>query len=306
MKHINIFKQIKSILRYGETLSETEVLAYSIVAAILLGILDYATGPDFSFTVFYLFPVAFAAWFSGRNDGLKISLLSVIAAYIANYFWPKPSVHFLVRYWDALTELVFYSFTTIVLAELKTIILREQEIARTDFLTGINNARNFYELAGIEIKRAHRQNDMLTIAYLDIDDFKRINDTMGHLEGDLLLQTAALLIRTGTRQTDISARLGGDEFVVLMPATGEKDARAVLERIRNEVFNAFKDRNWNASVSIGAATCLGQQCTVDTLVKAADYLMYEAKRTGKNVLVQRPIETIPACIFEESAPLKCK
>ena len=300
-----LIKRLNLVLGRVEALSKTDILLYSVVATVFFGIIDYATGPDFSFAIFYLLPIAFATWFSGRNDGFKISLLSVAAAFVANFLWPKSGVHFLVAYWDALTGLVFYSLTAVMLAELKTIMLKEKGMARTDFLTGINNSRNFYELAGIEIKRASRQNDPLTIAYMDLDNLKRVNDTKGHLEGDLLLQTAADIIRSGTRQTDIAARLGGDEFAILMPATGDKDAYAVLERVRNKIFDTFRTRNWEASVSIGAATCImGRQCSVNTLIKAADYLMYEAKRSGKNRLVQRPIETIPAVIFEESGPLK--
>ena len=168
--------------------------------------------------------------------------------------------------------------------------------------TGINNSRNFYELAGIEVKRSHRQNDLITIAYLDMDDFKHVNDTRGHLEGDILLQTTANIIKTGTRQTDIIARLGGDEFAVLMPATDDKEAKIVLERIRAEIHDTFKSKNWDATISIGAATCIGQNCSVDSLIKSADCLMYEAKEAGKNRLVQRFIENIPVCNFERSAP----
>jgi len=299
---IVLYKWIKKTLNRGENLSKTNIFLYSVLAVVFLGVIDYITGPDFSFMIFYLLPISFAAWFSGRNDGFKISLLSVIAAFTADFFRPKAGVHFLVIYWDALTGLIFYVLTSIMLAELKTIILREQEMARTDFLTGINNSRSFYELAGVEVKRVHRQNDLITIAYMDMDNFKAINDTMGHLEGDSLLQTAASIIKSNTRQTDITARLGGDEFAVLMPGTSEKDARTVLERIRKEIFDAFRSRNWKASISIGAATCAGRQCSVDTLVKAADYLMLEAKASGKNRIAQRPVETIPACNFAENAP----
>jgi diguanylate cyclase (GGDEF)-like protein len=189
-----------------------------------------------------------------------------------------------------------------MLAEIKTIIVKEKEMSRTDFLTGISNARNFYELAEFEIKRAHRQNDLITIAYMDIDDFKRVNDTKGHMEGDLLLQTTADIIKTGTRQTDIIARLGGDEFVALMPAASGKQAQIVLERIRTEIHDTFKTKNWDATISIGAATCSGQNCSVENLIKSADCLMYEAKEAGKNRLVQRTIETVPVCSFKEISP----
>ena len=110
---------------------------------------------------------------------------------------------------------------------------RERAISRTDGLTGLLNGRGFYEAAAVELARSSRYRHPLTLAYVDLDDFKEINDRLGHARGDAVLVAVAHALRRACRSTDLVGRLGGDEFVVLFPETDRDAAEAALVKLRS-------------------------------------------------------------------------
>jgi diguanylate cyclase (GGDEF)-like protein len=287
-------KIFSKIYGFAQTLRKTTVLIYCLLITIALGVMDYYTTPDFTFTIFYLIPVSIAAWFSGRNTGLAVSLFCAFTGYVVHLLWPKILVDPLVPYWDALTELTFFVITALILSKLKIIINMERNIARTDYLTKISNSRYFYELTDMQMKIAHRLNSFISIAYLDLDNFKEVNDTFGHLAGDAVLKIVAETLKNAVREIDITARLGGDEFVIFMPNTNFQEAEKVLDRIKSALANILKSNNWNVTVSVGAVTCPGQSCMIDSLIKSADSLMFEAKANGKNRSVHKNVNEIPS------------
>ena len=116
---------------------------------------------------------------------------------------------------------------TLLLSSLKRALDRERELSGTDVLTGIRNARSFREVLGAEIERSKRFQRPFTVAYLDLDNFKTVNDCHGHEHGDELLRLVGNTILTGIRKTDTVARLGGDEFALLLPETEYEAAGAV-------------------------------------------------------------------------------
>ena len=169
----------------------------------------------------------------------------------------------------------------LVLGALKARLEGEELLARTDALTQISNRRAFIEAASLELERARRHGRPLTVAYVDCDDFKLVNDRSGHAQGDALLVTIAQTLRGGTRAVDAVARLGGDEFGLLLPETDAPMAEALLARLRATLVAAGHGHGWNVGFSIGAATFLAPPPTIDDLMARADELMYEAKRTAK-------------------------
>jgi diguanylate cyclase (GGDEF)-like protein/PAS domain S-box-containing protein len=160
-----------------------------------------------------------------------------------------------------------------------------RQIAITDELTGCFNRRHMQDLARAEIKRALRHNRPLSMALIDIDYFKSINDNYGHAVGDRVLQIFSEICRTKIRSIDIFARLGGDEFAVLLPEADLDHAYDILERIRMAFFNKPLETNAGVitlSISCGIASLAGGQEDFDQLLHKADQSLYRAKEAGRN------------------------
>jgi len=120
----------------------------------------------------------------------------------------------------------------LLIATLRRSLTRERELSRTDPLTALSNSRAFYEEARRLLALCRRQHRPITVAYIDVDNFKAVNDRLGHQAGDELLKGIALQVRASIRPSDLSARLGGDEFAILLPELSQRDAGLTLERLR--------------------------------------------------------------------------
>ena len=201
------------------------------ILALALGCIDYLTGPDLSFVIFYLLPVFLVAWYADRAAGFAVALLSGIAWFGADVLTMPPGVHPLVTSWNVAAKIGFFLIVNHMVSSLRRGLERERQMARRDHLTGVANSRHFAEIASQEIRRAGRYQHPFTLAYLDIDDFKSVNDTEGHSAGDALLVAVASSIRDAIRSTDAIARLGGDEFAVLLPETGFEASAVVIGKI---------------------------------------------------------------------------
>jgi diguanylate cyclase (GGDEF)-like protein len=161
---------------------------------------------------------------------------------------------------------------------------RERAISRTDGLTGLLNGRGFYEAAAVELARSTRYRHPLTLAYVDLDDFKSINDRFGHARGDAVLVAVARATRRACRSTDVVGRVGGDEFVVLFPETGREAAEGALVKVRSHVEEAASQHGSRVTVSIGSVSFARPPGDVEALVHEADTVMYAVKAGGKNAL----------------------
>ena len=153
-----------------------------------------------------------------------------------------------------------------------------RELADLDSLTGLLNQRSFHELLGHEVARAHRYKRRLALIIVDVDNFKSINDDIGHLEGNAVLNEVAGRVRTAVRAADIACRIGGDEFAVILPETGSASARLVADRL----FDALsKPTGEGVSVSIGVGTLDDSDPTSKRLFRDADSALYRAKAGGR-------------------------
>jgi diguanylate cyclase (GGDEF)-like protein len=167
-----------------------------------------------------------------------------------------------------------------------------------DEKTGLTNFREFRRRLLAEFVRANRYDMQLSLVLLDVDDFKRINDTYGHQSGDRALAELATLVAGGARQTDVAARYGGEEFAMILPHTGAEMAARVARRIRAAIedFIFLRDTTpTRLSVSAGVATYPASEGvdSADSLVRAADMAMYEAKNQGKNRVITATMKTDP-------------
>lgn len=161
-----------------------------------------------------------------------------------------------------------------------------EHLATTDPLTGLHNRRSFMDIAERELSRAKRHNSPLAIMMLDLDHFKTINDTHGHLVGDSVIHAFGMLCQQSTRAFDTVGRIGGEEFVVLLPESSLEQALAVAERLRQATermrLSLEHGLPLQFTVSIGVAVTSGSTPNVDTLLSQADGALYEAKRAGRN------------------------
>ncbi len=198
----------------------------------------------------------------------------------------------MLRRAKARDELYYLKRAVLTMAqELETFINRLQdeknrfeELAYKDPLTDLDNRRSFIEKAQAMLEYARRYNEPISVLMIDIDNFKKVNDTYGHDVGDRLLKALADVIRRSTRSSDVAARYGGEEFVVLLPKTDEKGAELVANRIREEFKKVVLDvdgERISSTVSIGVATLRGET-SIDDLIKNADIALYDAKRKGKD------------------------
>lgn len=165
--------------------------------------------------------------------------------------------------------------------------------AERDALTGLYNRRAFVRLAEVERRRSRRHGRPLSLAFIDLDGFKRVNDEKGHLEGDRLLASFGRILEGG-RTSDVAARIGGDEFVLLMPETDRESAVAAIDRIRwRATLEPGTSGNGVAfSTGIAAFTCAPE--SVETLLEAADGLLREAKRSRTSSVLSDAIP--PTCV----------
>lgn len=168
--------------------------------------------------------------------------------------------------------------------ELEVALARERILAREDALTGVTNRRQFFELGTHEVSVALRYGHPLSAILIDVDDFKRLNDTFGHQAGDELLKRFARVARQHLRDADLFARYGGDEFVALLPNTGAAEAALVAERLRADLAvhdTVLEQGTLTVTISSGIAELLPAD-TLDALIHRADMALYEAKQSGRN------------------------
>jgi diguanylate cyclase (GGDEF)-like protein len=261
------------------------IVLVSLAALSLVGIGDYITGADISFSAFYLLPVVLAGSSGGRRVGLPIAVTTAVMWFAADFHGrPQPYETLLVPIWNAGVRFLVFVLVVALLDALKTSIAHERNLSREDSLSGLPNSRAFYEVAELERRRLARSGDPLTLAYLDIDDFKIVNDTLGHSAGDEVLRATAQTLQASVRDVDLVGRLGGDEFAILLPGTDAEGASIVLGRLHESLQRDAARHGWPIGYSIGSVTYTAAPASVDLMVSRTDRLMYEVKRAGKNAV----------------------
>ncbi len=161
----------------------------------------------------------------------------------------------------------------------------EAMLARIDDLTQVKNRRGFKEQAGLLFSLAARQIQSITFIYLDVDNLKAVNDSLGHAEGDRVLKTVGSTLSGSARPTDVVGRLGGDEFAVVLLGMNASDARLFSVRLQKRLLTAMQERGWVAGISIGVVSFSDSLPDIENAMVYADTVMYKAKKKAKGRLI---------------------
>ncbi len=258
------------------------VIAANVVFLLLIGVVDYISGFEISFSIFYLIPILIVVRLEGIWPGVAMSVLSAVVWGAVDRISGHQYASVFILYWNSAVRLSFFLLISFMFSKIVRLYERERKMSRTDFLTGIANLRSFYDSVENEMDRARRYGGAFTVSYVDIDNFKYINDSFGHPAGDELLTRVAKTLRDNIRTTDVAGRVGGDEFAVLMPETGGNGVKALLERIQKALEKEIGKRDWPVTFSIGSATFNTPPSSVQEVMAKADDLMYYVKLSGKN------------------------
>ena len=246
--------------------------------------LDAVTGSALSLVVLYLLPVAAMTWFVGRRQGLWMCGLAALAWLVADGIGDAPGqTHLAVRAWNAGVRFSMLAVVAMLLPAAK-LLRREQELARIDPLTGAANRRRLCEALHQELLRSRRYQRPMTVAFVDLDGFKRVNDQLGHAAGDRVLCAVVDRIRNMVRETDLLARVGGDEFVLLLPEIDQDAAHVIVPKLHRVLGDDMRRESWPVTFSIGVMTWRDGIVTAEELIARADRLMYDIKHRGKNAI----------------------
>ncbi len=276
---------MKALIKYLEKQTKSFFWIFGPIIALIIGGSEYLLGYGVSISIFYLVPISLAAWYVGKRAASFLALTSAGIWFAVDEISANPFANTYVPFWNAAVRLCLFLIIVFLLDGFK----REKTYAREDYLTGLGNLRYFFEMAEAEINRFRRYGHPFSVAYIDVDDFKSINDRFGHSEGDALLKSIAEIIKSNVRATDIDARLGGDEFGLLLPETGAERAVRFFNKLHYRLSEAvMHDRS--VTFSVGVVTFVQPPGSIDEMIRTVDKLMYSAKESGKNVVKYQVID----------------
>lgn len=268
--NLNKYKPQKSILIF-----------IVIVVLFLTAILDYFSGYEIRFDLVYVIPILLAATIN-RRFGMSVAIFSALVALYLDLYLHRFHSNPIYHIWDLISRGAIFTLLALLRSSLIDSKQKESELARTDSLTWAMNLRAFKEQLEAEIYRATRYCYPLTLAYIDIDNFKTINDTLGHSEGNRVLCAVVTAIKKHSRISDTVARIGGDEFAILLPVTDREDSHTTINTIQGHLMDEVRKNRWAVTFSIGVITCIEIPLDGDKMIEAADNLMYRVKQEGKN------------------------
>lgn len=251
----------------------------------MVGCLDWISGVELRVYPLYFLPLSLGAWYAGRRGAVALAGVAALIWGLSNSAaglqFSSPAI------WASNIGMQLIGFATVgvLIAELRKRLEVEASLSRVDPLTGLANPRAFKERIELVLALARRQPRPTSIVYIDLDNFKHVNDSRGHAEGDALLRAVAECVRGSIRATDFAARLGGDELALVLPESDRESTQRVVERFREALDQAMRAQDWPVTASIGALVLSTAPASIGDALNRVDEVMYAAKRGGKNRVV---------------------
>jgi diguanylate cyclase (GGDEF)-like protein len=264
------------------TISESRAVSLGVLGVVLVAVVDALLGHEVSLVALHMVPVLLVTWYASPRWGLFILVLLTLMTALAVVYVAPPVYKPLYRYLDLASDFVAIAFLILVQARLRNAYRKLKQQSRTDMLTGCLNRGGFHEQLQAEVGRQKRYGRAFALLYLDVDDFKTVNDSQGHEAGDALLEEIGRALRARLRSTDSAGRLGGDEFAVLLRESGPAAAEQAAAQLKQELERTARGHRWPVGFSIGAICFSRPPPDADDALRRADELMYEAKKSGKN------------------------
>lgn len=249
---------------------------------VLISAIDFLSGLEIRTFPLYYAPVSLAAWQFGRSGAVAAAVLSAAGWLVSNQFAGLEFSHPAIWAVNTLVQGASFAIVGVLVASLHATLVRERALHRIDPLCQVLSRGAFYEESDRLTGLCRRGRRPVTLAYLDLDDFKAINDRQGHQAGDDVLRKVGAALCSSIRTSDLAARLGGDEFAVLLPELGPAEARQALNRLRDAITESVHASACPVTVTVGAATFMPVPDDLESMVRIADSIMYSAKREGKD------------------------
>jgi len=258
------------------------IVVVAILLAVSIGLIDAFSGSEIRLTPFYFVPITLAGMGLSKVNGYIFAFGCSILWAVANYHGGLRYSSELIWVWNLTVQSIAFMIVLELVRQLQAARIKQHEMARIDPLTGLFNSRAFYEQSHPLLFFCHREKLPVVLAYIDLDNFKSVNDKEGHQRGDEILQIIAHIMKATFRASDLIARIGGDEFAVILPNTAANEAHEVLERFRIATFNQMRVAGNSVTTSIGGIACRCSGLNLDMMIKTADELMFNLKSAGKN------------------------
>ncbi len=258
-------------------------MLFGVLVTLGIGWIDYITGNEVRVYPLYFLPLTIGAWQRATPQAMILAVTCALTWLGSNWLGGMTYSHAWIWAFNTLTQFASFATFAVLVARLSVALVHERQLARTDSLTGLLNSRQFRDDVADELERIRRSQAPFALVFLDLDNFKWVNDNLGHKAGDRMLSDVAAALERSSRRTDRVARLGGDEFALLLPGTNRAQVEAQVQRLVAELRAVFaRTPGMPVTASVGAAVFPDGAASVDVLLQRADDLMYRAKRAGKD------------------------
>lgn len=245
--------------------------------------LDMVTDPDVRLHMLYIFPLSLISIHCADRRLLTLAfLLTVVLQSIAVV---RLSLHGIALSTELLVALASSSLTVVLSRGLRSHLLETAKLAARDVLTGLRNRRGIDDSIDMEIARQRRYGGHFSLAVIDLDNFKQLNDAQGRQRGDKALRVLTAVLSEQTRQSDAVGRLGGDQFAIVMPNMNAEDCDSLCQKLIDDIAHRMSQAGFPLTASIGFASFSQAPSSSEEALLKADKAMYKAKSRGKGCVV---------------------